>query len=140
MLAASVTAARPEHTASTKLPADPTAAGIARGFVTDKLAAWGVDDELAGVAELCVSELVTNAVIHSNTEPEVTVRMDDSTVLVLVHDQGNRGTVERMEEYDPMSVSGRGLTLVDALTTAWSAEHNADGTTVWFELELASAV
>jgi serine phosphatase RsbU (regulator of sigma subunit)/anti-sigma regulatory factor (Ser/Thr protein kinase) len=140
VLATAVTAARHEHSASTTLPADATAAGIARGFVTGNLAAWGVDDELAGIAELCVSELVTNAVIHSSTEPEVTVRMDDSTVLVLVHDHGNRGTVERMVEYDPMSVSGRGLTLVDALTTAWSAEHNADGTTVWFELELSPAI
>jgi hypothetical protein len=24
---------------------------------------------------------------------------------------------------------------VEALTTAWSAEHGADGTTVWFEIE-----
>jgi hypothetical protein len=25
--------------------------------------------------------------------------------------------------------------LVEALATAWSAEHSADGTTVWFELD-----
>jgi hypothetical protein len=44
--------------------------------------------------------------------------------------------VQQEEDYDPMSISGRGLTLVDALASAWSAEHSADGTTVWFELEL----
>jgi hypothetical protein len=27
--------------------------------------------------------------------------------------------------------------LVESLATAWSAEHSADGTTVWFELDLA---
>ncbi len=136
VLALAVTASRHERSATTRLPADVSAAGIARRFVIASLAAWDVDDDVAGVAELCVSELVTNAVIHSGTEPEVTVRIDDTTVLVLVHDQGNRGTVERMAEYDPMSVSGRGLTLVDALADTWSAEHNADGTTVWFELAL----
>jgi hypothetical protein len=26
--------------------------------------------------------------------------------------------------------------LVEALASAWSAEHSADGTTVWFELDL----
>ena len=34
-----------------------------------------------------------------------------------------------------VSVSGRGLGLVDAIATAWAAEHGADGTTVWFEIE-----
>ena len=36
---------------------------------------------------------------------------------------------------DPMEIAGRGLALVDALATAWAAEHQADGTTVWFEIE-----
>ena len=54
-------------------------------------------------------------------------------------DRGGRGAVRRPEELDPESVSGRGLTLVDALASAWSAEHSTDGTTVWFELALAGA-
>jgi serine phosphatase RsbU (regulator of sigma subunit)/anti-sigma regulatory factor (Ser/Thr protein kinase) len=137
VLAAAVTTAREEHSDSIKLPPEPTAAGLARRFVSDRLAAWGVDDDVAEVARLCVSELVTNAVIHSGTNPEVTVRVDDECVLVLVHDRGNRGAVQQAADYDPMGVSGRGLTLIDALATAWSAEHNADGTTVWFELALA---
>ena len=49
-----------------------------------------------------------------------------------------RGAVRRPEELDPESVSGRGLSLVDALASAWSAEHSTDGTTVWFELALTS--
>ena len=30
---------------------------------------WAVDDDTVDTAELCVSELVTNAVIHSGTLP-----------------------------------------------------------------------
>jgi hypothetical protein len=35
-----------------------------------------------------------------------------------------------------MVISGRGLTIVDVLAAAWSAERSVDGTTVWFELEV----
>jgi anti-sigma regulatory factor (Ser/Thr protein kinase) len=80
--------------------------------------------------------LVTNAVIHSGTTPRVTVRLEDDCLLVLVQDRGRQGAARRAEGHDPMDISGRGLLLVDALATAWSAEHSADGTTVWFELDV----
>lgn len=136
LLAAAVTTVRREHIASVDLPPDATAAGLARRFVSAKLESWGIDQEVIREAELCVSELVTNAIIHSGTRPGVTVKLDGERVFVLVSDRGNRDTVHRPDHYDPMSVSGRGLTLVDALATDWSAEHNDAGTTVWFELTL----
>jgi serine/threonine-protein kinase RsbW len=81
-----------------------------------------------------VSELVTNAVIHTGTGPAVTVRVDEDCIVVLVSDHGGQGTVRQPDEAQPDDISGRGLALVDALSTSWSAERNADGTTVWFEL------
>ncbi len=132
-----VTAAPDQTRASLDLPSDPTAAGEARRFVSSKLQGWGVDEDCIDTAELCVSELVTNAVIHSGTTSTVTVQADPEYLLVLVQDRGGRGAVRRAEELDPESVSGRGLSLVDALASAWSAEHSTDGTTVWFELALS---
>jgi anti-sigma regulatory factor (Ser/Thr protein kinase) len=120
--------------ASTELVADVSAAGTARRFVGRHLQSWGVEDEQTATAQLCVSELVTNAVIHTGTGPAVTVRLDDDCILVLVSDHGGHGAVRQPEEAQPDDISGRGLTLVDALSTTWSAERNADGTTVWFEL------
>ena len=79
---------------------------------------------------------MTNAVIHAGTAARVTARLDDERLLVLVQDHGNRGAARRAEEHDPSDISGRGLMLVEALASAWSAEHSADGTTVWFELDL----
>ena len=134
-----VTAAPDQTRASTELPGDPSAARLARKFVSSVLHAWSVDEDVVDNAELCVSELVTNAVIHSGTTSTVTVQADREYVLVLVQDRGGRGAVRRPEELDPESVSGRGLTLVDALASAWSAEHSTDGTTVWFELALSQA-
>jgi anti-sigma regulatory factor (Ser/Thr protein kinase) len=134
-----VTAAPDQTRATMELPGDPSAARQARQFVSGVLREWSVDEDTVDNAELCVSELVTNAVIHSGTTSSVTVQADPEYVLVLVQDRGGRGAVRRPEELDPESVSGRGLTLVDALASAWSAEHSTDGTTVWFELALAHA-
>ncbi|QNN54016.1 ATP-binding SpoIIE family protein phosphatase [Nocardioides mesophilus] len=134
-----VTAAPGQRRASRELPADPSAAGLARRFVTSVLQDWSVTEAVVDTAQLCVSELVTNAVIHSGTTSSVTVQVDDEYVMVLVQDRGGRGAVRQPEELQPESISGRGLSLVDALTSAWSAEHSTDGTTVWFELALDPA-
>lgn len=134
-----VTAAPDQTRATQELPADATAARQARQFVASRLRQWGIDEDVVATAELCTSELVTNAVIHSGTSSSVTVQADREYVLVLVQDRGGRGAVRRPEELDPESVSGRGLSLVDALASAWAAEHSTDGTTVWFELARAHA-
>ena len=135
-----VTASEPQPSASADLPADASAAGLARRFVVAVLDEWDVDEEVTGTAELCVSELVTNAVIHSGTTSTVTVRNDGEYVLVMVQDRGGRGPVRQAPDLEPEAISGRGLTLVDALASAWSSEHSADGTTVWFELPLAGTL
>ena len=137
MLALTRTARRESRNASEELPADTSATPQARRFVGRCLTEWGVDGEVMETAQLCVSELVTNAVIHSGTPPRVTVRLDDDRLLVLVQDRGSHGVARPAEDHDPMDISGRGLALVAALATAWSAEHSADGTTVWFELDPA---
>lgn len=134
MLALTASSAQP--TVVRDLPADSSAASIARRFVTSVLREWGVHEDVVDTAELCVSELVTNAVIHSRTTSTVTVRRDEEYLIVMVQDRGGMSSVHPAEDLDPEAISGRGLSLVDALASAWSTEHNADGTTVWFELAL----
>lgn len=133
-----VTAASYQPSESQELPADASAAGLARAFLGSVLGSWGVDEDVVETAKLCVSELVTNAVIHSATTSTLTVRADGEYLLVMVQDRGGRGggSVARAEDLDPEAISGRGLSLVDALVSAWSSEHSTDGTTVWFELPL----
>jgi anti-sigma regulatory factor (Ser/Thr protein kinase) len=135
MLTMAATPVGGTDSATLPLPADTTAPSIARRFVRETLGDWGVGPDLVERAELCTSELVTNAVIHSGTTPEITAQLDAEFLTVLVHDQGGSRTVAPTDEHETLRVSGRGLTLVDALAAAWSAEHSADGTTVWFELE-----
>jgi anti-sigma regulatory factor (Ser/Thr protein kinase) len=121
---------------STRLADDATAPGQARRFMRETLTGWEVEEDTQDAAELCVSELVTNAVIHTGTSAELTAQLDAECLVVLVRDGGGTGSVRRLQEADDvLAVSGRGLGLVDAIATAWAAEHGADGTTVWFEIE-----
>ena len=121
----------PEPLLHLEVPATENAPRMARDAVAALDGALGDERE---DTLLLVSELVTNAVIHTGTSAELTVQLDAECVTVLVRDGGGTGTVRPRNLDDPLSVSGRGLGLVDAVATAWAAEHGADGTTVWFEL------
>ena len=127
--------------ASTVVEGDPRAARAARQFLRRELAAWQVDDQLADVAVLCLSELVTNAVMHAGTSSELRVSLDEATLTLVVRDQGGPGSVAPTadEGRDPLRVHGRGLQLVDALAHRWGAERDEVGTTVWVELDRRAA-
>lgn len=131
-----VTAAPQQRRAGHELPADASAPAEARQYVAGVLGEWSIEEDVIASALVCVSELVTNAVIHSGTTSSVSLEADEDYLLVRVQDRGGRGVVRRPEGLHPESISGRGLTVVEGLASAWNAEHSADGTTVWFELPL----
>ncbi len=117
--------------------ADPRAASAARRFLRSQLASWSVDDDVTDTAVLLLSELVTNAIIHTDAAAEVRVVLDEGELTVTVRDQGRPGddaAAEPDEDDDPLRVHGRGLQLVDALAERWGSERDAVGTTVWFAL------
>lgn len=134
-----IAAVRSRATATRELPADPTAPRLARRFVVEVLSGWAVDEDVVDRAELCVSELVTNAVIHSGTEPTLTIQNDGACLLLMVQDQGSHNRVRPIEAAGADVVSGRGLSLVQAMSSAWNVEQSTDGTLVWCELELDPA-
>jgi anti-sigma regulatory factor (Ser/Thr protein kinase) len=132
--------------ASVLLSSDPRSVGIARGFLRETLSDWEVSDDPSDTAQLCLSELVTNVVMHAGTTCELTVRLEEETLTVVVRDlgsdadrPGNYAPVELGEDEDPLQVAGRGLMLVDALADRWASEHDATGTTAWFALDLVGA-
>ena len=137
LLAVAVAPAGSVRRASVRLAGDELAPREARRFLRATLENWDVEEDTRDAAELCLSELVTNAVIHTGTSPEVTTQVDQDFLTVLVRDGGSTGSVERppVQADDPLRVSGRGLQLIELLTSSWAAEQGADGTTVWFEIE-----
>ena len=104
----------------------------ARHFVVDKLAQWkaGVDPD---VVALLVSELVTNSLRHGAGPVEVDLQVQDDRVVLQVTDAG--GGEPRLHVPGPTEESGRGLTIVDRLSSDWGSDHDHDGhTRVWCEV------
>ncbi|MEO6410987.1 MAG: ATP-binding protein [Pedococcus sp.] len=126
--------------ATYSVAADLRAVAHARHFVLRTLAAWGVDENTVDTAILCLSELVTNAIIHTDAGCELRVMLDRGVLTTTVRDGGSVVVVDpRNVTVDPLAVHGRGLQLVDALSTRWGSELDAVGMTVWFMHEPATS-
>jgi anti-sigma regulatory factor (Ser/Thr protein kinase) len=121
------------------LEEDPRAARDARRFLRSFLSGDGVSDDMAATAELCLSELVTNSIVHAGGRIEVRATVD-SSLTVSVRDRG-RPALDAApdDDPDPLRVHGRGLLLVEALADRWGSERDAIGSRVWFSLELEPA-
>ncbi len=94
--------------------------------------------ELSECAQLGVSELVTNALLHG--EPPITVRMRGTAEhpRVEVRDSSVEAPIlpseplDRPETDGLLLTFGRGLTIVARCADAWGAEIEEDGKVVWF--------
>ena len=132
------------HRSGLLLSNDPLAPGASRQFLRAQLAEWEVDEDTVDTAQLCLSELVTNVVMHARTTSELTLHLEDGVLTVVVRDlggasrAGDPAATDQAENDDPLRVYGRGLMLVDALADRWGQEIDASGTTAWFILELGS--
>jgi len=117
--------------ASLELQPDHTAAARARRFVGDTLRAWGLDGEVPD-AELLVSELVTNAIMHARSPASVSVDRRGSLFRIAVCDDSS--SKPRVQDYGPRAVTGRGMLLVDRIADRWGVEELGRGKCVWFEV------
>jgi anti-sigma regulatory factor (Ser/Thr protein kinase) len=106
----------------------------ARVWVVSELATIGRDD-LADAAELGVSELVTNAILHA--DPPIVVRVGGTAAhpRVEVHDTSPAPPKARSMTTDErlLATVGRGLGIVAMFSTTWGAEVSSEGKVVWFE-------
>lgn len=118
--------------ARTALPCDPQSVRAARHFVSDALRDWGQTEQLVDTAELLVSELVSNALLHAHSSVEVVLRYAEDTTRVEVSDTSGRDVVRRRHSLS--ATTGRGLMLVDQLAAAWGVTRRRGGKIVWFEV------
>ncbi len=114
---------------------DPRAAAAARRVVRSTCTLWDLEELTLDAALLVVSELVTNAVVHTRSQVTVRLRLRPDRLLVEVEDQDSRLPV--LQEHDGSdALGGRGLPLVDALSARWGSEPCPAGKVVWAELLL----
>jgi DNA-binding NarL/FixJ family response regulator len=107
--------------------------GVARAFVETTLQDWSCDD-LLDDTQLLVSELVTNAVTHADSQCRLELRLAPEVLRVEVADVG--GGSPEPQSIDLHRASGRGLMIVSAISTAWGIDpaDTGDGKVVWAEL------
>lgn len=117
-----------------ELPAVLSSPARARAFVLQSLESWGLD-QLIDTAALLTSELVTNGVRHAGTGLRLMVsRIGERGVRIAVTDHAPTVGV-RIGRSDDDAEGGRGLFLVEHMSSGWGSVADDTGKTVWFELQ-----
>jgi anti-sigma regulatory factor (Ser/Thr protein kinase) len=109
----------------------PSSVARIRRFAVDacRVSDSGVDCDTVA---LLVSEVATNALVHGSGQVRVRVFPGPPGVRVEVAD-GSRAVPQRRQA-GASDEGGRGIALVEALSSNWGCEPTEDGKTVWFEL------
>ena len=109
-------------------------AGVrARALVRDALRDWGLN-AISDDATLVVTELVTNAVTHGGSVFRVQLSRTSGAFRIEVVDDGE-GTPEPQPP-DTEAEGGRGIMLVDAMSSSWGVENVPQGKLVWAEIAI----
>jgi two-component sensor histidine kinase len=112
---------------------EPISASAIRRRLTDDLAPYGLDEASVHEVTLVATELVGNAVRHGSSgdaeRVDVTWSIDPGSVTIVVADPS--GTPPQPQVADPDAESGRGLTIVAALSDEWGVESDDRGKKVW---------
>ncbi|HVT76365.1 MAG TPA: ATP-binding protein [Acidimicrobiales bacterium] len=114
---------------------DASSAREVRSLLDRLIASWRLTDRVdENDVKLAASELATNALRHSGEPETATVRYLGGGVRIEV-DDGSR-THPEMREAVPDDFGGRGLHVVDAVSSAWGVESRTSGKRVWCEISL----
>lgn len=118
-------------TASARFPPEPVSVPEARRFVRATLESLGL---IAAwdAAQMLVSEVATNAVLHARTDFTVSVVQHGDRVRVNVVDLSP--AMPRARSYGVDSTTGRGMRLLGSLALTWGVDPEDVGKTVWFEV------
>jgi anti-sigma regulatory factor (Ser/Thr protein kinase) len=116
------------------LPAAPTSVAIARHRLTEELLAVGVLDAAIRDAALVLSELLSNAVRHARplhgSWLRVAWSVDGESIEVAVSDGGSP-TRPRPAHASRSSLGGRGIGIIEHLSSTWGVRDDDDMLTVW---------
>ncbi len=117
--------------------ADLRAVPETRRALRELLLQWGRPGR-SDIAELLTSELVTNALVHTDREAVLTATVGPRGLRVEVRDFVARRPRLRVPIADD-GTNGRGLFLVQSLADAWGVRAHGVGKAVWFELDAGAA-
>ncbi|MGV9842270.1 SpoIIE family protein phosphatase [Streptomyces fungicidicus] len=112
----------------------PQAVGHARRFTRRTLRSWGVTADV-DAALLVVSELVTNALVHTEGQVRLDITLVNDRLRLAVADASPR-TPAKPTSIGWEATGGRGILLVEAVSAAWGTLPVSGGKQVWAEFVL----
>jgi PAS domain S-box-containing protein len=115
-----------------RLSRDARSVGAARRQLRAAVEAHGLADADVEGAELALSEVVTNAIVHTGDEVSVQLWVSSRGIRVEVQDNSPHVPVRR--HYAGTAGTGRGLQLLEDVTDRWGTSRSELGKTVWFEI------
>jgi anti-sigma regulatory factor (Ser/Thr protein kinase) len=138
VLGAARTAWAMDRQAAATLPGSPCSVSIARRFLRITAAMWQLSGELVDNAELCLSELVGNAVMHTDSAQVHCRVWSAGEVLFLEVDDEGRLRLPTVEDAGEDCENGRGILLIEAFAAAWGTAPRPGlaGKTVWAALPI----
>ena len=114
----------------------PRAVPALRRFVSKTLQSWG-EDLLVPDAVLVTSELATNAINHADSPFHASVVRSEGVVRISIEDGGPGSAAQQVASHE--DVSGRGISIVEALAQQWGHDQRPDGKVVWAEFPATAA-
>ncbi|HVM65464.1 MAG TPA: SpoIIE family protein phosphatase [Acidimicrobiales bacterium] len=136
-----------------RLPARSASVATARHAVRDLAEQWSLPEGVVLDAEMVVSELVTNAVLHARTDCELSIEPRLPGLRLAVADDDDAAPLPPTA-FVPLAdglltgadsdkalagllaerATGRGMAIVEALSSRWGVESRNGGKVVWAEL------
>lgn len=111
----------------------PEAVRHARRFTKRTLRVWGASPDTLDAALLIVSELVTNALVHTEGQVRLELSRVGARLRLAVADASPRSPV-KPTNIGWEATGGRGILLVEAVSATWGTVPVSGGKQVWADL------
>jgi len=128
----------PEPVLSLPIPAQPSGVGRVRRAAAEAMLGWGLPDDARADAELLVSELATNCVRYGAAPMHLRVRVERGPGRIVIEAWDAATARPAAKDFDPAAPNGRGLHLVEGLSSAWGVRPTGAGKAVWCTVPLPS--